>query len=277
MEATSPRRLPPAADAAAVYVEAPPEYMLQQDFPLDIELTSSVFNRIRRIPIEYTCAANYYYPEAGADFRYGEDKSPPLAWTGVPQGAKSLAIVVDDPDAMTLEKGITAPRVPLGDLEHPPGGDRARGASGDDYGAGVGGSSHETGRQRSEDVRLGRAVPAAQHHLDTARRQLGRDAETARLPLPDIRAGCTELDVAAGATKNELLEAMEGHVLAGGELKGEYVNKRSVQVAARPCGFAKYQRRRRADRPDAMSGSPADGSESDLQGLVDPREDMSQR
>ena len=95
----------PAADAGAVYVEAPPEYLLQQDFPLDIELTSSVFNRIRRIPIEYTCTANYYYPEAGADFRYGEDKSPPLAWTGVPQGTKSLAIVVDDPDAMTLKKG----------------------------------------------------------------------------------------------------------------------------------------------------------------------------
>ena len=36
----------------------------------------------------------------------------------------------------------------------------------------------------------------------------------------------TELDLAAGATKNELLEAMEGHVLSAGELKGEYVNKR---------------------------------------------------
>ena len=100
-----------AADDAAVYVEKPPEYVLQQEFPLSIELTSSVFNRIRRIPIEYTCAANYYYPEASSDFRYGEDKSPPLAWTGAPEGTKSFAIVVDDPDAMTLEKGITAPRV----------------------------------------------------------------------------------------------------------------------------------------------------------------------
>ena len=35
-----------------------------------------------------------------------------------------------------------------------------------------------------------------------------------------------ELDLPAGATKNELLKAMDGHILSAGELKGEYVNKR---------------------------------------------------
>ena len=35
----------------------------------------------------------------------------------------------------------------------------------------------------------------------------------------------TELDLAAGANKNDLLAAMEGHILAGGELRGEYINK----------------------------------------------------
>ena len=35
-----------------------------------------------------------------------------------------------------------------------------------------------------------------------------------------------ELDLAAGATKNELLKAMEGHILSGGEFEGQYVNKR---------------------------------------------------
>ena len=50
------------ADAAAradqdagVATEA---YELKQTFDLNMELTSSVFNRIRRIPIEYTCTAN---------------------------------------------------------------------------------------------------------------------------------------------------------------------------------------------------------------------------
>ena len=112
-------------DGAAVYVEKPPEYVLQQEFALSIELTSSVFNRIRRIPIEYTCTANYYYPEASSDFRYGEDKSPPLAWTGVPQGTKSLAIVVDDPRRDDAGEGDHRSAGPLGDLEHPVGGDRA--------------------------------------------------------------------------------------------------------------------------------------------------------
>ncbi|HEV3192708.1 MAG TPA: YbhB/YbcL family Raf kinase inhibitor-like protein, partial [Polyangiaceae bacterium] len=39
----------------------------------------------KEIPTKHTCE--------------GADKSPPLAWTGVPQGTKSLALIVDDPDA----------------------------------------------------------------------------------------------------------------------------------------------------------------------------------
>ncbi len=38
-----------------------------------------------RIPSVFTCR--------------GSDKSPPLAWSGVPDGTKTLAIVVEDPDA----------------------------------------------------------------------------------------------------------------------------------------------------------------------------------
>ena len=40
-------------------------YSIKQEFPKTIELTSDVFNRIRRIPIAYTCVENYYYPETG--------------------------------------------------------------------------------------------------------------------------------------------------------------------------------------------------------------------
>jgi Raf kinase inhibitor-like YbhB/YbcL family protein len=51
----------------------------------ELELTSPAFEHGRSIPRKHTCE--------------GEDVSPPLAWSGVPQGTASLALVVDDPDA----------------------------------------------------------------------------------------------------------------------------------------------------------------------------------
>jgi hypothetical protein len=48
-------------------------------------LTSSAFSHHGAIPKRYTCD--------------GEDVSPPLAWSGVPSGTKSLVLIVDDPDA----------------------------------------------------------------------------------------------------------------------------------------------------------------------------------
>ena len=48
-------------------------------------LTSPAFKPDGRIPSKYTCE--------------GEDVSPPLAWTGVPEGTKSLVLIIDDPDA----------------------------------------------------------------------------------------------------------------------------------------------------------------------------------
>jgi Raf kinase inhibitor-like YbhB/YbcL family protein len=50
-----------------------------------MNLTSPAFSNGGEIPAKYTCE--------------GEDISPPLAWSGVPEGAKSLALIVDDPDA----------------------------------------------------------------------------------------------------------------------------------------------------------------------------------
>jgi deoxyribonuclease V len=48
-------------------------------------LKSSAFEHGQPIPQRYTCD--------------GDDVSPPLEWSGVPDGARSLALVVDDPDA----------------------------------------------------------------------------------------------------------------------------------------------------------------------------------
>ena len=50
-----------------------------------MQLTSTAFAEGAAIPAKHTCDAR--------------NVSPPLKWTGVPAGAKSLALIVDDPDA----------------------------------------------------------------------------------------------------------------------------------------------------------------------------------
>ena len=88
-------------------------------------LTSQAFQHGGEIPRRYTCK--------------GADVSPPLAWSGVPANAKSLVLIVDDPDApdpaaprMTwvhwvlynipvtapgFQEGVTAVALPAGTLE----------------------------------------------------------------------------------------------------------------------------------------------------------------
>jgi Raf kinase inhibitor-like YbhB/YbcL family protein len=51
----------------------------------DFTLSSGAFEEGGAIPRRHTCE--------------GEDLSPPLAWSGEPEGTRSLALVVDDPDA----------------------------------------------------------------------------------------------------------------------------------------------------------------------------------
>jgi Raf kinase inhibitor-like YbhB/YbcL family protein len=52
---------------------------------MSLTLTSSAFANQGSIPAKFTCD--------------GDDVSPPLAWTGIPAGARSLVLIVDDPDA----------------------------------------------------------------------------------------------------------------------------------------------------------------------------------
>jgi Raf kinase inhibitor-like YbhB/YbcL family protein len=53
--------------------------------PMTLQLSSQAFSHNDSIPMLYTCD--------------GRDFSPPLSWSGLPPGTKSLALIVDDPDA----------------------------------------------------------------------------------------------------------------------------------------------------------------------------------
>jgi Raf kinase inhibitor-like YbhB/YbcL family protein len=129
----------------------------------------------------------------------GRDASPPLAWSGVPAGTRSLALIVDDPDA----PDPAAPRMTwvhwvLYNL--PPGdGVLAQGA-----GEPPAGTRH--GRNDWGRADYGGPCPPIGRHryffklyaLDTV--------------LPDLK----------NPTKAELETAMQGHVLAKTELVGTY-------------------------------------------------------
>lgn len=52
---------------------------------MSIQVTSSAFKEGENIPRKHTCD--------------GEDLSPALSWSGIPQGTASLALIADDPDA----------------------------------------------------------------------------------------------------------------------------------------------------------------------------------
>ena len=52
---------------------------------MGLTLTSQAFADKGEIPSRYTCD--------------GEDRSPDLQWSGLPEGTRSLVLIVDDPDA----------------------------------------------------------------------------------------------------------------------------------------------------------------------------------
>ena len=52
---------------------------------MTLHLSSPAFAEAHAIPVQHTCQA--------------QDLSPPLVWTGVPARTRTLALIVDDPDA----------------------------------------------------------------------------------------------------------------------------------------------------------------------------------
>ncbi len=155
--------------------------------PLSITVTSPAFAANGAIPRQYTCQ--------------GANISPPLAWSGLPQGTRALALIVDDPDApdpahpkMTWVHWVVYDLPPtLAGL--PEGAGKTPGAAG-------GRDGHNDWDQ---PLWNGPCPPIGRHRYFF--KLFALDA-----PLGDR----------GPLTSNELQKAMDGHVRARGELVGTY-------------------------------------------------------
>lgn len=151
-----------------------------------ITLTSSAFAANGEIPARFTCD--------------GAGVSPPLAWSGVPANAKSLALIVDDPDAPD-------PAAPKTTWTHWVVYDMPPSATGLREGAASGGlpAGARTGLNDWKKAEFGGACPPVGRHRY----------------FHELYALDTTLTLSA-PTRQELEDAMRGHVLARGELVGTY-------------------------------------------------------
>lgn len=144
-----------------------------------MNISSSAFGHNESIPSQYTCD--------------GADINPPLSISGVPDGVKSLALIMDDPDA------------PVGTWDHwivwniPPG----LGSIVEDSVPGIQGKN---GWGRSDYG--GPCPPRGTHRYFFKLYALDR-----------------LIDLGSGASKAALEKAMQGHILAQAELIGLYQRK----------------------------------------------------
>jgi Raf kinase inhibitor-like YbhB/YbcL family protein len=156
-----------------------------------IEITSTAFNNGEPIPKQYTGE--------------GADVSPPLAWSGVPDGTKELAMICDDPDAPTPEPWVhwVIYKMPANTAALLEGVDTAAQLS-QPAGAAQGKNSWPSGQTigyRGPMPPPGHGV----HHY-----------------FFKLYALDAELSLEPGTDKKALLQAMEGHVLDQGQLMGTY-------------------------------------------------------
>ncbi|UCF21192.1 MAG: YbhB/YbcL family Raf kinase inhibitor-like protein [Gemmatimonadota bacterium] len=151
---------------------------------MPIEVSSPAFQDGDLIPSRYTCE--------------GEDISPPLEWTNLPAGSKSIALICDDPDA------------PVGTWVH--------------------WVLYDLSPKLNK---LPEAIPGREVTPQGAKQGINdfrRSGYGGPCPPPGkphryffkIYALDIEPGLPAGATKSDLLRTIEGHVLAEGQLVGLY-------------------------------------------------------
>lgn len=154
---------------------------------MSIQITSAAFADGQPIPQKYSCQ--------------GDDMSPPLQWANIPANAKSLALIADDPDAPVgtwvhwilydLPATATGLSENIPQLQQLP--DGAKQGTNDFHRPGYGGPCPPPGKPHRYFFKL--------YALDAM------------------------LNLKPGATKRDLLKAMDGHVLAEGRLMGTYQRK----------------------------------------------------
>ena len=148
-----------------------------------IKVTSSAFDNGGKIPSEYTCE--------------GKSVAPPLSWSSVPANTKSIAVLVEDPDA------------PGGTFDHfvafnlPP--DR-KSLPTEAVRSIAPGSALMTARNSSGTIGFMPICPSSgRHHYRF-----------------EVLALDTTLDLRSAADAKTVRAATDGHVLARGELVGIY-------------------------------------------------------
>lgn len=152
-------------------------------FPMQLTITSSAFKQDGMIPSQYSCD--------------GRDVSPPLSWSEGPAGTQSYALITDDPDA------------PMGTWVH--------------------WVMYNIPKEVSELVEEVPTVEKLKNNALQGKNDFGRYGYGGPCPPGGthryyfkIYALDTMIQSGPGLTKKQLLKAMEGHILAQGELMGKY-------------------------------------------------------
>lgn len=145
----------------------------------DFKVTSNSFKHDEMMPLKYSCQ--------------GDDISPALKISGVPEEAKTLAIIMHDPDA-PMDGGFT--HWVAWNID--PAADIAEGFNGGAQGLNTAGQSGY----------VGMCPPSGTHHYHFM-----------------IYALDTELDLGSNTDKAALEKAMNGHIVAQDVLTGLYKKK----------------------------------------------------
>jgi Raf kinase inhibitor-like YbhB/YbcL family protein len=152
---------------------------------MSLELTSDAFANGQSIPVKYSCK--------------GKNISPGLAWSGPPSGTQSFALIVDDPDA------------PMGTWVHwvlfnIPASTRSLQEDLPITGNNAGPSAMYVGKNSWGDLRYGGPCPPSGTHRYFFK----------------LYALDTTISLLPGATKEQVLKEVQGHVLAQAELMGTF-------------------------------------------------------
>ena len=208
------------AAAVDVVVERPEQYVLENVPEYTIEITSDAVGARNRLNKYFTCE--------------GADVSPALSWTGAPPETKSYAVVLEDPISEEIREDgggmwthwilySIPPSVSSLEEELPQ-------TETLDIGAKHGLNDYENSFYSGPCPQPTIFVP----------RQCGGDGTGSGCGTDNISSAKVrpyyflvyaldkEIDLAPGATRNKLLQEIEGHILAAGQIAPEFRSSRRV-------------------------------------------------